>query len=128
MELEQALDNFWNSFGVKAFQENSVPDERTFQEMGIPPFPRITYSVSTNGFGIPTSLTASIWDRSTSWKSTATIKKQIKTRLKDGGEQIHYNNGVMWIKIGEPFSNEMSDPDDTIKRIVLNIEVEYLEV
>ena len=128
MNLQQTVDSFWNSFGVIAFQENSVPDANQFEEMGIQPYPRITYSLSTNDFGIPTSMTASVWDRSTSWKTVVEINNNIFKRLKDGGQTIKYDNGLMWIKTGTPFSNEMSDPDDTIKRIVINIETEYLEV
>lgn len=128
MDFQQALDKFWNGFGVIAFQDDSVPDANQFEDMNINPYPRITYSVSTNDFGVPTSMTASIWDRSTSWKTALGILKEVKNTLKNGGVQIHYNEGVMWIKTGTPFSSEMSDPDDTIKRIVINIETEYLEV
>lgn len=126
MSTEQAFSDFWNSFGVAAFHEASVPDEVQFEEMGISPYPRITYSLQTNDFGIPTSLTASVWDRSTSWKSTSELRDQIINRIKEGGIKI--NDGKIWIKTGAPRSSPMSDPDDTIKRIVINIEVEYLEV
>lgn len=126
MTIEQSFNEFWNSFGVVAFHEASVPDEAQFERMGIAPYPRITYSLQTNDFGVPTSLTASVWDRSTSWQSTATLRDQIINRLKDGGVKI--NDGKIWIKTGAPTSSPMSDPDDTIKRIVINIETEYLEV
>ena len=126
MSVEQEINNFWNGFGVVAFQENSVPDENQFEAMGIEPYPRITYSMSTNDFGVPTSMTASVWDRSTSWKTVIEIRDRIKNLLKDGGCKLV--SGQIWIKTGSPFSSEMSDPDDTIKRIVMNIETEYLEV
>lgn len=126
MTIEQSFNEFWNSFGVVAFHEASVPDEAQFERMGIAPYPRITYSLETNDFGVPTSLTASVWDRSTSWKSTAELRDQIINRLKDGGVKI--NDGKIWIKTGAPTSSPMSDPDDTLKRIVINIETEYLEV
>ena len=71
-------------------------------------------------------MTASVWDRSTSWKSTSELRDQIINRLKDGGVKI--NNGKIWIKTGVPNSSPLSDPGDTLKRIVINIEVEYLEV
>lgn len=126
MSIEQAINDFWNSFGVIAFHEYSVPDERQLIEMGLQPYPRITYSLQTNDFGTPTTMTASVWDRSTSWKSTSELRDQIINRIKDGGVKI--NNGKIWIKTGEPNSSPLSDPDDTLKRIVINIEVEYLEV
>jgi hypothetical protein len=39
-----------------------------------------------------------------------------------------YDKGVIWFKKGNPFLQRMADPDDAIRRIVVNIEVEYLEV
>ena len=128
MDYQQTLDAFWNGFGVIAFQDDTVPDENQFADMNIAPYPRITYSVSTNDFGVPTSMTASIWARSNSWKTSVSILKQIKNTLKYGGIQLRYDEGVMWIKTGTPFSSNMTDPDDTIRRIVINIETEYLEV
>ena len=128
MDVQQALNTFWNSFGVIAFQENSVPDQNAFEAMQISPYPRITYSFTLNDFGVPTSLSASVWDRSESWKTASQLNNLIYKTLKDGGVKVDYDDGQIWIKTGAPFSSEMSDPDDMIKRYVINIETEYLEV
>lgn len=128
MDVQQALNTFWNSFGVIAFQENSVPDQNAFEAMQISPYPRITYGLTLNDFGVPTSLSASVWDRSESWKTASQLNNLIFKRLKDGGVKVNYDDGQIWIKTGTPFSSEMSDPDDMIKRYVINIETEYLEV
>lgn len=128
MDVEQAINQFWNSFGVIAFDEATTPDITQFEEMKIEPYPRITYTVSLNAFGIPTSLRTSLWDKKPSFKRLDELTNQIKDRLKYNGEQIRYDNGTMWIKMGTPFSGHQTDPDDTIRHTVINVEIEYLEV
>ena len=118
MDKEQALHQFWSSFGVVAYDENTVPEGAEL--------PRITYSVSISEFGQNTALTASVWDRSTSWKSVTDISHLIAKKLYNGGYMMKYNNGMMWIRKGTPFMQRMSDPDDSIRRIYINIEVEYI--
>lgn len=119
MDKEQALNQFWNSFDIPAYDNNTVPDDATY--------PRITYDVTVNGFGTPTSLFASIWDRSTGWGRITGLAHKIDSRLSEGGQMVSFDGGALWIKKGNPFQQRMSDPDDTIRRIVVNIEVEYLE-
>lgn len=119
MDREQALNQFWNGFNIPAYDNNTVPDDATY--------PRITYDVTVNEFGIPTSLFASIWDRNTSWGRITGIAHEIASRLSEGGYTVAYDGGVLWVKKGNPFQQRMGDPDDTIRRIIVNIEVEYLE-
>ena len=58
----QALQEFWSSFGWDAYDENSV-DTGAFA----PEFPYITYAAQTGVVGQVLTLTASLWDKSTSW-------------------------------------------------------------
>ena len=51
MTAEQTLHSFWSSFGLTAYDENSVPDDAVL--------PYITYSVSYDSFDNNVSLTAS---------------------------------------------------------------------
>lgn len=117
MDKEQALHNFWSQFGT-AYEQSTVPDDATL--------PRITYEVITDNFGAQNVLSASIWDRSTSWKSVTDILHTIESTLGYGGQTIHYDEGMMWVKRGVPFAQRMTDTDDSIRRIVVNIEVEYI--
>ena len=119
MDREQALHQFWSGFDVPAYDSSTTPDNA--------PFPRITYDVTVNEFGIPTSLYGSIWDKNTSWGRIIGIAHKIDSRLSEGGCMVAYDGGVLWIKKGNPFQQRMGDPDDTIRRIIINIEVEYLE-
>lgn len=117
MKKEEALHQFWSSFGVPAYDENTVPEDAAL--------PRITYSVSVAGFDRPVSLTASIWSRSRSWVQVTEIKDSIEDSLGLGGTTVPYEGGLLWIKPREPFAQRMSDTDDSIRRIVLNLEAEY---
>lgn len=120
MDSEQALDSFWNSFGVPAWDENTVPDDA--------PFKKITYEIITNEFGVPTTTTVSIYDRSDGWKSVTDIFHLVKDRLKNGGVTIQSNDGIIWLKPGTPFCQRFGDVNDTVRRLIVNIEIEYLEV
>ena len=126
MNKEQTLHAFWSQFGVKAYEENTVISEDEMIKRGIDPYPRITYEVAVDSFGQTSALSASIWDRSSSWESVSTILHRIGQTLSYGGQELSYDGGAMWIKKGVPFARHMSDVDDSIRRIVLNIEVEYL--
>lgn len=119
MDREQALHQFWGGFDVPAYDSSTTPDNA--------PFPRITYDATINEFGIPTSLYGSIWDKNTSWGRIIGLAHKIDSRLSEGGCVVAYDGGVLWIKKGNPFQQRMGDPDDTIRRIIVNIEVEYLE-
>ena len=117
MDKEQALHQFYSGFGIKAYDENTVPDNA--------PLPRITYNVSVAEFGIPVAMSLSVWDRSTSWATVTEKANDIYNAIGLGGKIIPYDEGHIWIKRGQPFSQRMADEDDTIRRIYINVEVEY---
>lgn len=118
MDKEQALQKFWEQFDVPAYDSSTVPEDAEL--------PRITYEVITDNFGAQNVLTASIWDRSRSWGSVTSILHKVEQSLGYGGQTLKYENGLLWVKRGVPFAQRMNDPDDSIRRIVINIEVEYL--
>lgn len=115
---EQALNTFWNSFELPAYDENTVPDD---VEM-----PYITYSVGTASLGETISLYASIWYYSTRWEDISRKAIEIGKYIGIGGTSQFYTGGRIWIKRGIPFSQRMSEPgNDAVRRIYLNIEVEF---
>ena len=118
MNKEQALHSFWSGFGVPAYDENTVPEDAAL--------PRITYEVSVDSFGGQVSLSASIWDRSTSWISVTEVADAVTQALSFGGRSIPYEGGLLWLKKGTPFAQRMGDTDDSIRRIYLNVEAEFL--
>lgn len=114
----QALNKFWNSFGLMAYDEGSVPDNAKL--------PYITYSAGDDDFGYPMSLTASIWYKSKSWATITAKCDEIAERIGRGGVTVPYDGGMIWIYKGSPFAQRMIDPDDSIRRIYINYEAEFI--
>ena len=124
MTKEQALHSFWSSFGLTAYEENSVPSGENK-----PDLPYITYSVSTDSFGNDVALNANLWYRGTSWSVVNDKAAEISAAISSGGKLLDCDGGCIWVKRGTPFAQNMSDPmDDLIKRKYINITVEFLTV
>lgn len=118
MTKEQAYHAFLVSFGWPVYDENTVPDDA--------PMPRNTYNFSDAEFGEPVAMSISVWDRSTSWASVTTMKDRIYNAVGLGGKLISFDGGRIWVKRGQPFSQRMADENDSIRRIYIVLEVEYL--
>lgn len=119
MDKVQAITSFWSSFGINAYDENTVPEDASF--------PRITYNVAVGGFNESESLTASLWYKGTSWANITSKINEIESVLNKGGKMVTFEGGAVWIRPGSPFYNRMPDPDSDIRRIVVNIEVEFIQ-
>ena len=121
MIVEQALYQFWSSFGVPAYEETSVPTGDD-----APKFPYITYSVAKSDFGKEVALSGSIWTRSTSLQQAVDLETAVYNSIGYGGKPINIDNGAIWLKRGNPFSNPMGDDSDNmIKRKYINLTVEF---
>lgn len=118
MDKIQALTSFWNGFNLTAYDESTVPDTADL--------PYITFSVSDDDFDHPVSLTASIWYRSKRWDEITNKFKEISEKIGRGGIMVQYDGGALWVKRGTPFGQRVSDPDDSIRRILINVEVEFI--
>ena len=119
MTKAAAIYQFWNSFGLTAYEENSVPDETTF--------PYITYQLVTDSFDREIPLTVSIWYRSESWTGINAKTEEISQKISRGGKIIPCDGGAIWMKRGHPFAQSMGDEsDDLIKRKYLNITAEFI--
>lgn len=127
MTKEQALYDFWNSFGIQVLEENSVPTDKK----GKPKFPYITYQVVIDSFDNQVQLTASLWDRDKNGYSALleNSKKieEISKAIGRGGVFLDCDGGKIWLKRGTPFAQNMGDDtDNLIKRKYLNITAEFL--
>lgn len=119
MDKAQALHTFWSGFGLPAYDERTVPEDA--------PIPRITYTVSTDSIGNTILLSASIWYKSTSWEEITKKAEQIAEAIvKMIPPTIEIDGGRLYLYKGTPFAQRMSDDDDTIRRVFLNIEAEFL--
>lgn len=119
MDKSQALDKFWNSFGIPAYEESTIPDEAVM--------PYITYEVSTGALNDELYLTASIWYHSNSWKAIEKKKDEIAKKIREYGYyKQKIDDGYMVITQAVPFAQRTSDEDNSVRRIYLNIAVEFL--
>ena len=119
MTKAAAIYQFWNSFGLTAYEENSVPDDASF--------PYITYQLVTDSFDREIPLTASMWYRSESWTAINVKTDEISQRIGRGGKIISCDGGAIWMKRGQPFAQNMGDESDNlIKRKYLNITAEFM--
>jgi hypothetical protein len=127
MTKEQALYSFWNSFGMQAYEENSVPTDDEEK----PKFPYITYQVVIDSFDNQVQLTASLWDRDKNGYSAllenSKKAEEISQRIGRGGVFIDCDGGKIWLERGTPFAQNMGDTtDNLIKRKYLNLSAEFL--
>ena len=119
MTKAAAIYQFWNSFGLTAYEENSVPDDAAF--------PYITYKLVTDGFDREITLTASLWYRGESWTAINAKTEEISQKISRGGKMVSCDGGAIWLKRGQPFAQNMGDESDNlIKRKYLNITAEFM--
>ena len=119
MTKAAAIYQFWNSFGLTAYEENTVPTDADF--------PYITYQLVTDSFDREIPLVASIWYRSESWTAINAKTEEISQKISRGGKIIACDGGAIWLKRGQPFAQSMGDESDNlIKRKYLNITAEFM--
>ena len=119
MTKAAAIYQFWISFGLTAYEENTVPADAAF--------PYITYQLVTDSFDREIPLAYSIWYRSESWTAINAKTEEISQRISRGGKIISCDGGAIWLKRGQPFAQNMGDEsDDLIKRKYLNITAEFI--
>ena len=121
MTKSEALYQFLSSFGLNAYDENSVPTGDNSPQM-----PYITYDVSLDNLDNEVNISPSLWYRSTSWTEISAKADEIAQRLYRLAP-IKIDGGYIWIKRGSPFAQRMNDPeDDMVRRIYINLTIEYL--
>ena len=119
MTKAAAIYQFWNSFGLTAYEENTVPTDAAF--------PYITYQLVTDSFDRAVAAVASLWYRSESWTAINAKTEEISQKISRGGKIIPFDGGAIWLKRGQPFAQSMGDEsDDLIKRKYLNITAEFV--
>jgi hypothetical protein len=114
MDKWQAIHSFWSGFGLPAYDETSVPDDAVA--------PYITYAAETADFESQIPLTASIWYRSSSWKEVSKKADEIARSL---NRIIRLDDGLLYLMRGSPFAQRMADPDESYRRIYINIVAEF---
>ena len=118
MTKAAAIYQFWSSFDLTAYEENTVPTDAAF--------PYVTYQLVTDSFDREVAATASLWYRGESWTAINAKTEEIAQHIGLGGKIIKCDGGRIWIKRGQPFAQNMGDEsDDLIKRKYLNLTFEF---
>ena len=121
MDSYEALYKFWSSFGIPAYEENSVPTGGDY-----PAYPYITYEAPMGGFNADIFANGYIWTRSNSCLTADSLALQIHERLKNGGELWLFDGGSLWITAEDNFASNMGDQSDNlIKRKILSVVLHY---
>ena len=119
MTKAAAIYQFWSSFGLAAYEENTVPTDAAF--------PYITYQLVTDSFDREVAATASLWYRGESWTAINAKTEEISKKIGASGKKIAVDGGGIWIKRGQPFAQNMGDEsDDLIKRKYINISIVFI--
>lgn len=119
MTKAAAIYQFWSSFGLTSYEENTVPTDAAF--------PYVTYQLVTDSFDREVAATASLWYRSESWTAINAKTEEIARFIGGGGCLLDCDSGFIWLKRGTPFAQNMGDEsDDLIKRKYINVTVEYM--
>lgn len=119
MTKAAAIYQFWSSFGLTAYEENTVPEDAEF--------PYLTYQLVTDSFDREVAGAVSLWYRGESWTAINAKTEEISAHIGKGGKIIKCDGGRIWIKRGQPFAQNMGDEsDDLIKRKYINVVYEFL--
>lgn len=125
-EKAKALYNFWSSFGITAYEINTVPkfkDLESHKKL----FPYIVYESAFSSFGDKLLIGVDIFYFSTSWQEVNDKADEINRTIGRGGLTIPCGGGAIRIERGEPFCQPLNDEtSEYIKRNRLNIFIEYL--
>ena len=116
----QALNYFWNSFGIPAYESTTVPEGTNLGDF------YITYEAAIDSLGRAVPMSASIWKKNTmSWEEISQKAEEISDALVQV-KVIPMRVGYLYITRGTPFAQRMSDEDESVRRIYINIMAEYL--
>ena len=112
-----ALDSWFDSFGVKAYQEQTSATAK---------LPYIDYELAFGDIdNSPLALTFSYRERATDWEGCYLMSETISADIGRWGKRLEVDGGYIIIQRGAVFAQPMDDisGDDTIRRMVFNIDV-----
>lgn len=119
MNKAQALNNFWNSFGIPAYDESTVPDDAVM--------PYITYNLQTDSLDSILPLSATIWYQTNSWEQIQLKAEEIAQRIGENGYVIiKLDDGYVWLTKGTPFAQRIPNDDRDVRQMYINVTAEFL--
>jgi len=130
MDKAQFYHQFWSRFTWPAYDESTVPGRNDDPNgTGSPDgtaLPYITYMVIEDEFEHPIYPSASLWTYGTSWATISQKVKEIYDYIGYGGRVESIDGGRVWVQRGHPFAQRVSDDNDMIRRIIINVDIEFM--
>lgn len=121
MTKTAAIYNFFHSFGLPAWEENSVPSGENEAEL-----PYITYEVITDADFHVVQLNASVWYRSSSWVECNAKTDEISAYV-GHGRVLACDGGALIFRKGTPFAQTLGlESDSMVKRKILAFEITFV--
>lgn len=118
MTAAAALDSFFNKF-MTAYPSTAVPSDAVY--------PYLTYENAADYFDNRLSITVQMFFHTESEAVPNAKAEELKKALGRGGTYIHYTGGAIYIAPGTPFCLALADEDNTFKRRIFNLDIEYME-
>lgn len=120
MDRWQAQQEFWESFGVPAYDARTV-------DYGAE-MPYITYDAVSSNIGAVKDVNASLWYRSTSWADISKKATEIARTIDAMPPSWEIDDGRIKFRVPEvsTFAQRGSDPDPNVRKMILTVEVEFL--
>lgn len=120
MDKHQALETFWSSFGLPAYDQYTVPGDAVL--------PYLTYEDVTDSIGTVVHMTASLWYRDRSWTAISQKAQEIADAITAMYPiTLPLDTGRLYLTRGTPWAQRMIEPDDSgVRRVILNLQAEYL--
>ena len=125
MTKAAALYQFFSSFGLTAYEENSV--YAMAMQGQAPAYPYLTYESVSDFFGENDDpISFSLWYRTGSWKEINAKSEQISAAIGRVGTVLKCDGGYILAQRTQPWGTHMGDDsDDMVKRILHNLTLRF---
>lgn len=111
--VAKILHDFFEGFGIPAYEENTVPDDAEA--------PYITYDLSVPDWRNPSSISATIWYKSTDYTDVLNKADEICKKIEEGLRLPVKSGGCVYLYKDNPFSRVIPTEKDNVKAVTLNI-------
>ena len=125
MTKAAALHKLFSSFGLTAYEENSV--YAMAMQGQAPAFPYLTYEGVLDFFGENDDpISISIWYRTSSWTEVNAKSQEISAVIGRVGTVIKCDGGYILVQRSQPWGTHMGDDsDDMVKRILHSLTLRF---
>lgn len=125
MTKSEVIHAFFSGFGLRAYEENSVPEylDGDMTQENNPPY--LTYQYGTDDFrGYPVPVTVNLWDYSDSWTFLREKTEEISQYI-GRFSRLVCDDGYIAVSKGSPFSEPVTF-SRPYKRVVLNLYLTFI--